>query len=747
MQDQAGSYELLSPGGSIKSIKNAIFAGADAVYVGGTNYSARANANNLSDNDIKEIIDFLHLRGKKLYLAINTLIKEKELKSFFKYACDMYEAGVDAFIVQDFGVLNLLSKYLPDIEIHASTQMAVGGSCAINFLSENYNVRRVVLPRELSLNQIKSISDNTDVTLECFAHGALCYSYSGQCLMSSVICGRSGNRGRCAQSCRLPYSYENSASEYPLSLKELSSILYLPLMLSSGISSFKLEGRMRSPAYVGAITSIYKKYLDKSITLLKKYSPDIAMSKYFIEKSDKESIDRIFNRSGFTSGYLNNRINKKMISFVSSSAKSDEEPANEVFEKNKIDDCINVNADMYLSENEKARLSLSLNINDKEIRVIVYSDDEIEAAKNKALDYDTLFKQIKKSDDKYLVLLNFDLELKNDVFMPISAINKLRRSAFLELKKKIISSYGYCDRKADIVFNNDIAIKKDSKTNESTISVSIQNLKVIDYIIDRDYINNIYIEKDCIGDLSDRNNFDKLNCIADKIHKEGKKIYLALPHVLEENDYFIEEMNTIDNIGIDGYLVRNLNTFAILKSMKTSKKIILDYLLYAMNSQAVDFLLFNGVDFITTSIELNYNEIKRLIDFLPEGAAECFEMLVYGYPVAMISKQCLKRNHDACDKKSSFTSLTDRKNYKFLTRSFCSDCYNVIYNSQRIYLIDLIKNKLKDLKIKRYRFDFTSESITETLEILDSAYSCLSRNNECKPKFEYSRGHINRGIE
>ena len=212
--------ELLAPGGSVASIKAAINAGADAVYVGGSSFSARASANNLNDEELADIIDYLHLRGKRIHLAINTLIKDSEIKSVYSYASKMYEKGIDAFIVQDFGVMDFLNKYLPEAEIHTSTQMAVSGSGATKMLKSHTNIKRVILPREMSLDQISEIAKNTDVDIECFAQGALCYSYSGMCLMSSLICERSGNRGRCAQSCRLPYTYNNSRPEYPLSMKE-----------------------------------------------------------------------------------------------------------------------------------------------------------------------------------------------------------------------------------------------------------------------------------------------------------------------------------------------------------------------------------------------------------------------------------------------------------------------------------------------------------------------------------------------
>ncbi len=416
--------ELLAPGGSVASIKAAINAGADAVYVGGSSFSARASANNLNDEELADIIDYLHLRGKRIHLAINTLIKDSEIKSVYSYASKMYEKGIDAFIVQDFGVMDFLNKYLPEAEIHTSTQMAVSGSGATKMLKSHTNIKRVILPREMSLDQISEIAENTDVDIECFAQGALCYSYSGMCLMSSLICERSGNRGRCAQSCRLPYTYNNSRPEYPLSMKELSSLDILPLIISSGVNSLKLEGRMRGYSYVGAVTGLYRKYIDRAVAILsdnnKSKNP---MNYYYLDKEDRGLLDRIFNRAGSTKSYFMSDIKDGMISLNNSSANFNEELARDVYNKYSVLKPLKINAKIRLYAGSPASLTLLCNIDLDSIEVSVNGKDIVETAKNMALSYESIYKRIKKSDDEYLVLKSLDIDSSGDVFMPVSSLS------------------------------------------------------------------------------------------------------------------------------------------------------------------------------------------------------------------------------------------------------------------------------------------------------------------------------------
>jgi len=302
--------ELLAPAGSFESLKAAISNGADSVYLGGGKHNARINAANFTETELAAAFDYAHERGKKVYVTLNTLIKNHELSDGLRFAEYIYKEGADAVIVQDIGLVRLIKEYLPDFCIHASTQMTLANSEAVKTV-EAMGVKRVVLPRELTLEEIRAISEKTSAELEVFVHGALCVCYSGQCLMSSFIGGRSGNRGLCAQPCRLTWSLSQDGrgygnSSYLISPRDLMTIDLLPLLKDSGIDSLKIEGRMKSPEYVAIVTSIYRKYLD--------VLENVGDKNFHVEEADKEILMQAFNRGGFTRGFLEgNRNFRKLV--------------------------------------------------------------------------------------------------------------------------------------------------------------------------------------------------------------------------------------------------------------------------------------------------------------------------------------------------------------------------------------------------------------------------------------------------
>lgn len=299
--------ELLSPVGDFECLKAAVQNGADCVYLGANLFSARASAQNFNLNELKQAIFYCKLRGVKTNLTLNTLIKNDEMEDAFELAKKAYEFGIDAIIVQDLGLAKILIKSFPDLAIHGSTQMSVHNLQGALEL-QNLGFKRVVLSRELSIEEIEYITQNTDIEIECFVHGALCISYSGQCLFSSMIGGRSGNRGKCAQGCRLPYELiENNNTildkGYLLSPRDLCGLEYLPRLISCGVKSLKIEGRMKTPEYVATVTRIYRKYVD------------LAQSNntYIIDENDKKELMQVFNRGNFSEGHLNSHPNKDLI--------------------------------------------------------------------------------------------------------------------------------------------------------------------------------------------------------------------------------------------------------------------------------------------------------------------------------------------------------------------------------------------------------------------------------------------------
>ena len=312
--------EILAPAGSMECLKAAIAAGADAVYTGGALFGARAYAHNLTEEELLEAIDYVHLHGRRLYLTVNTLIKDREMeKQMYDYLLPYYRQGLDAVIVQDIGLFRFIRKHFPDLPIHASTQMTLTGVDGAKFL-EKEGAQRIVTSRELSMAEVKKIADETELEIESFVHGALCYCYSGQCLFSSFIGGRSGNRGQCAQPCRLLYrTPEAKRPQYLLSLKDICTLELIPEMIESGIYSFKIEGRMKKPEYAAAVAFHYRKYAD----LYLKYYEECpagedpaayAMKKYRVCEEDRQMLLDLYNRGGFHTGYYHTQNGREMVS-------------------------------------------------------------------------------------------------------------------------------------------------------------------------------------------------------------------------------------------------------------------------------------------------------------------------------------------------------------------------------------------------------------------------------------------------
>ena len=299
--------EILAPAGSFETLKAAVLNGADAVYAGGNRFGARAYAVNFTEEELLEAIDYIHLHGRKIYLTVNTLVKENEFADLYSYLRPYYEQGLDAVIVQDIGVMKYVMRQFPGLAVHASTQMTVTNYIAAKHLEE-LGVERVVPARELSLSEIRQLAENTGLEIECFVHGALCYCYSGQCLMSSMIGGRSGNRGQCAQPCRLPYKVNHSKEAMDiLSLKDLCAIELIPELIEAGVTSFKIEGRMKQPSYVAAVTGMYRKYVDLYLREGRKA--------YKVTEKDKQELLAAYQRRGYCEGYYKQQNGQKMISF------------------------------------------------------------------------------------------------------------------------------------------------------------------------------------------------------------------------------------------------------------------------------------------------------------------------------------------------------------------------------------------------------------------------------------------------
>ena len=511
------NIELLAPCGTYEAFLAAIENGADAVYLGGKSFNARANASNFDLEELTKMVKFAHLRGIKIYVTLNTLLNNDELKNALNFAYDLYNINIDAVIVQDLGLAKILHEYIPKLELHASTQMTVYNLSGVKEL-EKIGFKRVVLARELSLEEIKYITENTNVEIEIFIHGALCISYSGQCLMSSMIGDRSGNRGKCAQPCRLPYTLlENDkeiAKGFLLSPKDLSTLELLSSI--PNVKSLKIEGRMKQPEYVAVTVRTYRKYIDKLLN-----SEDVSK----IDDIDKKDIAQIFNRGGFTSAYLNKKQGKDMMCYekpknwgtyigkvlsydnkryitVSNSESLNIGDGIEIWNGDttspstiiseidgnkigrikgniKVGDKVYKTSDKNLMKNAKE--SYSRNSTRKspiDIQVIIKNDTPItfkinnttyktkiipEIAKKAPLSKETVINQLSKTGDTPFKINNILVELDENLFLPVSTLNSLRREVLEQYEKVLLDNSNELLDKKNLIFDFENTNKKISE--------------------------------------------------------------------------------------------------------------------------------------------------------------------------------------------------------------------------------------------------------------------------------------------
>jgi putative protease len=795
--------ELLSPAGSFDSLIAAINGGCDAVYVGGKQFSARAYASNFDTEELIKAIDYCHLRGVKIYLTVNTLFKEQELNSLIEYINIVYNAGIDALIIQDLGVAKLIKQTFKNLEIHASTQMTIHNLHGVEYL-KNFGFSRVVLSRESNLDEIKYIINNTDTEIECFIHGALCYSYSGQCLMSSILGGRSGNRGRCAGTCRLPYTLidENqkintTSGKYLLSPKDIATIDILPELIDSGIHSFKIEGRMKSPEYVYSVTSIYRKYIDKYLN-----NPE----DYKVEKEDKDLLLQIYNRGGFSKGYYtdkNNQLmsmikpnnqgvyigkvtkvnkNNKTINIkldkkvnkgdkleiwtgnepfpcISIKEASDTQiitlkeynnnivPGNKVYRIKNKEILDNISASIKtnkLKKDVKCKIKLEIN---KPITIDLYFSNYhitevgsiVEKARNQSLATHRIIKQFKKTGEYPFEMDIIEANIEEDVFIPISEINKLRRNALEKLSNAIIDFH----KKEPLeITPNSLTIDKHVDNIENNIFVLIRNIQQLNAVIQFN-VEGVYIESELIA-------IEEIKEMVDICNNKNIKSYVALPRIFNKKiqDKFMNKYKKIQELNVNGYLVRTYGEMNLVEN--TNKEIVIDYNLNVINNQTINTWKQKGASRITLSPELHNKDIYKLNNISSE-------ILIYGYLPLMVSKQCVvtnaTKNSNLCYNNKKYY-LKDRYGKNFYIDRRCINCHNVIYNSSPLILFDQSK-RISELGINNLRLEFTTEKNKDIVNIMKTINNIIFDNIDMSTDNilrildidEFNRGHFLRGIE
>lgn len=697
-------FELLAPAGNINIFKAVIEAGADAVYVGGSMFGARAYANNFDEEELLYAIDYAHLKGVKVYLTVNTLLKNDEIEKLYDYLLPFYERGLDAVLVQDLGALKLIHDRFPDLAIHTSTQMTVTGIDGVGFLKQ-FGVQRVVMAREVSLAEMKEIHEKCGMEIEAFVHGALCYSYSGQCLFSSMLGGRSGNRGRCAQPCRLPYCVGNKKDTYILSLKDMCGIKDLQKLKESGVYSLKIEGRMKQAGYASGVVAYYRRYID---------------SMKEVSDKDYKNIAGLGNRCGFTDKYYFEHNGTDMVTFEKPNFVSDASDELPQFSK------IKIQGKLTLKEVEPGALTVSCG----GYRFTSYMDPVSHALKAPA-ERKNVAERISKTGDTPFEFENIDITMDNDIFVPNGALNKLRREAIEGLQNEILSQY---KRTASASYG-----RKSKKTPEikpsgdPKVIASVRDGKQLYRLLEYDNISEIYIDSSKYGRRDFVKEFnDDVVCV----NNAEKKAYLALPVIFRRStrDYFESISDQLKNIDFEGFLVRNYEEFFWVKTRFAGKKIVTDHNMYTYNDMAKRMFFDNGADADTMPLELNQKEINRRNN---KGS----QMIIYGYYPLMVSAQCVHKNSYKCDRTPQITYLKDRYNKIFPVWNNCSECYNIIYNSCPTVLFNNMQ-KIKNAGIDALRLDFTFEKPEE----IDTVMAAFESNSADGIK-EYTNGHFKRGVE
>lgn len=734
--------ELLAPAGNIDSFYAVLRAGADAVYLAGNKFGARAYADNFSTDELCACIRYAHLYDKRVYLTVNTLLTDAELNELYDFLAPLYEVGLDGVIVQDLGVISYIYNNFPGMEVHASTQLNTTGIEGVNFLKK-MGVCRVVPARELSLNEIKRIKSECDIEIECFIHGAICYCYSGQCLFSSVIGSRSGNRGRCAQPCRLPYSQGNKSEIYPLSLKDMCTIEYLPNLIEAGIDSFKIEGRMKKPEYAAGVTALYRKYIDQYLK-----NGEISVSSH-----DKKILSSLYIRSQVSEGYYEKYNGQDMITIDNPSYNStDENIINEIHRlyvgndaKLKLPE-IKIEMNCYFSEGEPAYISISYN----DIYIIKYGD-VVDTAQKKAITADDILKQVNK-----LGATSFTIDpdvTKNNIFVSDNAyynlkgINELRRSAIAELEEKIIESYGLVYSRQAVTAQEQQAkayqkqtyqeqaskkqSNKEQENNSRYFNILINDLTQLNSVIKfieennsafintKNRISRIYIPEELFIESSPNNiNTSLINKLNTMKATYDIDIYISMPYVRRMKD---EKLLSISpHKLISGVLVRNIEDINYVQSIKNISPeidIAIDYGVYTWNRKAL-YLASSYSSSVGMPVELCGSAQKELAQYNHDLI---YEKMVYGRIPLMHTANCVNKTLGKCIKSNTnsneqrWTSITDRTKRNLPIFTDCVHCQNTIYNAVPVTLTKEINNYPDNFD---FRIDFTNETSNSINEVL-----------------------------
>lgn len=745
--------ELLAPAGSFASLKAAVAAGADAVYMGGARFGARAYAQNADQDEMIAAIEYAHLHGCRLYMTVNTLFKENELGELYEYLLPYYKAGLDGVIVQDLGALSFIREHFPEIELHASTQMTITSVYGAKEL-KRLGCCRVVPAREVSLEEIRRIYDETGMDIETFVHGALCYCYSGQCLMSSLIGGRSGNRGRCAQPCRLPYrvyEQENGTAvnkedqKCVLSMKDLCTLDILPQILEAGVFSLKIEGRMKSPRYTAGVVRIYRKYLDRYL--------EYGSEGYYVEPEDKKELLDLFDRGGFTSGYYTRHNGRDMIAlkekpeFRETNKELFDFLDREYVETEKKEP---VEGYAYLAEGLPSVLTLTCG----DISVTV-SGQEPQAAKNQPMTREKVIRQLGKTGATAFEFTELEAEVCGALFLPVQALNELRREGFEALTEAIQNQWRRKAPEAGEVQNGADSGEKSSRAagcagpvpDESAgkrpmyLTVSAETGDQLSAALAVPEVRRICLDASSFQP-------ERWAEFVQLIHQAGKECYLTLPHIFRIHaiGFFRTYRSCLELAGFDGLLIRAFEEIQWMREEQISFSASFDASVYAWNHGAVHTLKEEQAAFITAPWELNSRELEPVFEACRREGLPA-ELIVYGRAPMMVSAQCITKTVKGCSKCPSLLWMKDRTGARLPVQNHCAFCYNTILNPLPVSLHGCA-DSVKRLAPEGLRLCFTIETGEETKAVLNAFAAEFIRGENAEPPFtEFTRGHFRRGVE
>lgn len=696
VNNSVNKMELLAPAGSRDCVVAAVQSGADAVYIGGSKFNARRSAENFTIQEMKAWVDYCHIRGVKVHVAVNVLIKEAEIDDLVQYAYELNDIGVDAVIVQDLGAASIFRQIVPDLPLHASTQMTIHNLEGVRAM-EVLGFERVVLSRELTKNEIAFICKNAKAEIEVFVHGALCMCYSGQCLMSSMIGGRSGNRGRCAQPCRLPYELlehgKTVASGYLLSPKDLALFDHLKELSDMGVASLKIEGRLKRPEYVAAVTGVYRRCIDRNFQWT---------------KDDKTELLDAFNRSGFTSAYYAGETGKTMMTYQVSGNQSKNIFTDAVKQRCREDANerkIPISIEAQLSCNQP--LALSLTDGDENV-VFIEGTQKSEPAQKWALDRERLAGQLCKLGATPFMAEEVHIKLEDGITLPLSEINALRRKAVSQLEQNRVER----PKRQGQEFQKNQDRKIDQKHIELTVEVNTidQAETALSYPLRRLYVPYQM--------------YDRV-----KAYAGSTEVVAILPPI---------EKGGIVKTDAASVLITSVSQIEAYRK----RRLYADWRLNIYNSYAVRF--FDTFQAVTLSPELNEREIRQVSQAIRMDT----ETVAYGRLPLMTMQNCpIKASCGKCQNGRMDFSLRDRKGMEFPL--LCGhECAPVLLNAKPIFMADKLAN-MNNLKINAARLIFTVEKSGECDKIIKMYQCALEGENEGISMAEntFTRGHFTRGVE